>query len=173
MKGGYSTAGPSSIPHFELNICTTNLSMHSIATLAVLCVSLGGSFLPFTSTALGLTSTNIARLAAAASVTLDYYSLLTTTNTERPAPTFVISDSIAGIASVSVQPDGETVYAETIVVTLNALVNGTSTITNLLSEPTTSVCKRATMLIVQTTHSLIQSRLRKTPHGTASPRRTS
>ncbi len=77
-------------------------------------------------------------------MTLDYYSLLTTSNTERPEPSFVISDSIAGITSVSVQPDGETVYAETFVVTLDAVVNGTSTITNFISEPTTSVCKPAT-----------------------------
>ena len=77
-----------------------------------------------------------------ADVTVDYYSILTTTATNpSPAPTYVMGATVEGIASVSVQADGETVYAETVVATLDAIVSGTSTLTTVFSTPTTTVCK--------------------------------
>lgn len=78
---------------------------------------------------------------AAADVTIDYYSTLTMTATDlSPLPTYVMDATVEGIASVSVQADGETVYAETIVATLDAIVSGTSTLTTVFSTPTTAVC---------------------------------
>ncbi|KJA13246.1 hypothetical protein HYPSUDRAFT_49967 [Hypholoma sublateritium FD-334 SS-4] len=89
--------------------------------------------------ALAMFGASMARLAAA-NVTINYYSLLTTTATgPTPAFTHIIADTIAGIAPVSVQVDGETVYAETLVATLDALAAGTSTATPFLSTPTTVV----------------------------------
>ncbi len=64
----------------------------------------------------------------AENITLDNYSLLTPA-APSGVPTYVQEATVAGIASVSVQPDGETVYAETVVASLLAIVNGTSTLT--------------------------------------------
>ncbi len=69
----------------------------------------------------------------AENITLDNYSLLTPA-APSGVPTYVQEATVAGIASVSVQPDGETVYAETVVASLLAIVNGTSTMTTLVAR---------------------------------------
>ena len=78
-------------------------------------------------------------------MTIDYYSLLTPTTASTvtgttPPFTQDIFATTAGIAAVTVLPEGETVYAETVVLTLDALVSGTSTYSTLLSTPTAFVC---------------------------------
>ena len=78
-----------------------------------------------------------ARLVAA-DITIDGYSLLTPTPASG-ALTYAVDITIAGIASVSVQPDGETVYAETLVETQASLVDGTSTLFTVVNMPTTQV----------------------------------
>ena len=78
-----------------------------------------------------------ARLVAA-DITVDNYSLLTPTPPSGET-IYTVDFTIKGIASVSVQPDGETVYAVTMVETKEALVEGTSTLTTLFSKPTTIV----------------------------------
>ena len=80
-----------------------------------------------------------------ANVTIDYYSLLTPTTTSTvtgttPPFTQEIFATTAGIAAVTVLPEGETVYAETVVLTLDALVSGTSTYSTLFRTPTAFVC---------------------------------
>ncbi len=86
---------------------------------------------------------------ATAIVTIDIYSLIPTTATSSlPQFTLPVTGAIAsvvGVASVSVQADGETVYAETVVATQNAVVSGTSTLTSFSRAPT--VCTLASPLI--------------------------
>ena len=78
---------------------------------------------------------------ATANVTVDYYSLLLPIPTVVPPfGSGVISETIAGISSVSVQADGETVYVATVVATLEAIMNGTSTLATVFSTPRTTIC---------------------------------
>ena len=84
---------------------------------------------------------------AAADVTIDNYSLLITTVTDSPhVITPVITGavaSVAGVSSLGVQADGETKYAETVVVTQDVVVSGTSTLTSFSRAPSTTVCELA------------------------------
>ncbi len=87
-----------------------------------------------------LTLDNSARRAAA-DVTIDNYSLVPTVNGAPPVITPAINGaiaSVAGVSSLGVQADGETEYAETVVVTQDPVVLGTSTLTGLV--PSTTVC---------------------------------
>ena len=85
-----------------------------LAALAGLGISIGG-YSPSFAVVILLIPENSGRLVVA-DVTVDYYSILTTTATNpSPVPTYVMDATVEGIASVSVQADGETVYAETVV----------------------------------------------------------
>ena len=99
---------------------------------------------------------NIARLAIA-DVTVDGIAPATTPLASGVTfPTLAASISIVGITSLSVQPNGATVYAETEVETEFAFISGTSTLT-LLSTPTTIIGKFGADLIL--TSVLIPSNL--------------
>ncbi len=121
-------------------------SITRLSTLAVLCISMGAYSYPFFTLAAALTLDNSVKWSAAI-VTIDIYSLIPTTATSSlPQFTLPVTGAIAsvvGVASVSVQADGETVYAETVVATQNAVVSGTSTLTSFSRAPTTTVCKIA------------------------------
>ena len=83
---------------------------------------------------------------AAADVTIDNYSLAPTVNGSPPVITPAINGaiaSVAGVASLGVQADGETKYAETVVVTQDVVVSGTSTLTSFSRAPSTTVCELA------------------------------
>jgi len=97
-----------------------------------------------TSTMLGVNNIRLAAFAAislslarlvAADVTIDGFSAV---DTATSGATEIVSATIAGITSLSVQANGATVYAETEVESLAEIVVGTSTIT-FVSEPTTLV----------------------------------
>ncbi len=96
-----------------------------------------------------------------AAVTIDNYSLLIPTATDSqhvvtPVITGAVA-SVAGVSSLGVQANGETKYAETVVVTQDVVVSGTSTLTSFSRAPSTTVCEFAVARLTIVNYLLIYS----------------